>query len=191
MAVCYSLATLSSTKPLLSHKKTTSIANLKSHGRKLQSSLVGAKLAISKTTRPLSSRRLGTSSSEVTCSTSASPLPSALLFDCDGVLVDTEKDGHRVSYNETFKEKELGVTWDVDLYAELLKIGGGKERMTAYFNKTGWPKNAPKSEEERKAFVASLHKRKTELFAALIEKRLLPLRPGVVKLVTIRSSVFA
>ncbi|KAK8488956.1 hypothetical protein V6N13_060924 [Hibiscus sabdariffa] len=114
---------------------------------------------------------------------SSTALPSALLFDCDGVLVDTEKDGHRVSFNDTFNEKELGVTWDVDLYGELLKIGGGKERMTAYFNKTGWPDNAPKSEEERKEFIASLHKRKTELFMALIENRLLPLRPGVAKLV--------
>nr|POF27674.1 haloacid dehalogenase-like hydrolase domain-containing protein [Quercus suber] len=110
-------------------------------------------------------------------------LPSALLFDCDGVLVDTEKDGHRISFNDTFKERELGVTWDVDLYGELLKIGGGKERMTAYFNKTGWPEKAPKSEEERKEFIASLHKRKTELFMALIEKKLLPLRPGVGKLI--------
>ncbi|XP_073145174.1 CBBY-like protein [Henckelia pumila] len=121
----------------------------------------------------------------VKCMASAAPsvLPKALLFDCDGVLVDTEKDGHRVSFNETFAEKELGVAWDVDLYGELLKIGGGKERMTAYFNDVGWPDNAPKIEEERKQFVASLHKRKTELFMALIEKKLLPLRPGVAKLV--------
>ncbi|CAA3007477.1 haloacid dehalogenase-like hydrolase domain-containing At3g48420 [Olea europaea subsp. europaea] len=80
-------------------------------------------------------------------------------------------------------QRELGVTWDVDLYGELLKIGGGKERMTAYFNKVGWPEKAPKSEEERKEFIASLHKRKTELFMALIEKKLLPLRPGVAKLI--------
>ncbi|KAI4365966.1 hypothetical protein MLD38_021899 [Melastoma candidum] len=116
----------------------------------------------------------------VTCSAA---LPSALLFDCDGVLVDTEKDGHRISFNDTFQEKELGVTWDVDLYGELLKIGGGKERMTAYFNKVGWPEKAPKGEAERKEFIASLHKRKTELFMALIEKKLLPLRPGVAKLI--------
>ncbi|KAJ0578392.1 putative beta-phosphoglucomutase [Helianthus annuus] len=113
----------------------------------------------------------------------SSVLPSALLFDCDGVLVDTEKDGHRVSFNDTFNEKELGVTWDVDLYGELLEIGGGKERMTAYFNETGWPANAPKGEQERKDFIASLHKRKTELFMVLIEKKLLPLRPGVAKLI--------
>lgn len=121
----------------------------------------------------------------VKCMASAEPsvLPKALLFDCDGVLVDTEKDGHRISFNETFAEKQLGVTWDVDLYGELLKIGGGKERITAYFNKVGWPENAPKIEEERKQFVATLHKRKTELFMALIEKKLLPLRPGVAKLI--------
>ncbi|KAG6529311.1 hypothetical protein ZIOFF_011508 [Zingiber officinale] len=123
------------------------------------------------------------SSTSPVTSPSSSPLPSALLFDCDGVLVDTEKDGHRVSFNETFAERELGVSWDVQLYGELLKIGGGKERMTAYFNKTGWPAKAPKTEEERKDFIASLHKRKTDLFMALIEKKLLPLRPGVERLI--------
>ncbi|WOH02763.1 hypothetical protein DCAR_0522152 [Daucus carota subsp. sativus] len=51
--------------------------------------------------------------------------------------------------------------------------------MTTYFNKTKWPEKAPKSEEEQKDFIASLHKRKTELFMVLIEKKLLPLRPGV------------
>ncbi|KAI5084546.1 hypothetical protein GOP47_0000715 [Adiantum capillus-veneris] len=110
-------------------------------------------------------------------------LPEAIFFDCDGVLVDTERDGHRVSFNETFKEKGLDVVWDVDLYGELLKIGGGKERITAYFNKVGWPTAAPSAEQARKDFVASLHKRKTALFMELIEKKLLPLRPGVARLI--------
>uniref|UniRef100_A0A0C9S6E3 TSA: Wollemia nobilis Ref_Wollemi_Transcript_11200_1166 transcribed RNA sequence n=1 Tax=Wollemia nobilis TaxID=56998 RepID=A0A0C9S6E3_9CONI len=110
-------------------------------------------------------------------------LPEALLFDCDGVLVDTERDGHRISFIEAFKEKGLNVNWDVELYGELLKIGGGKERMTAYFNKTGWPDAAPKTEGEKKEFIASLHRRKTELFMSLIEKRLLPLRPGVARII--------
>ncbi|KHN05797.1 CBBY-like protein [Glycine soja] len=130
--------------------------------------------------------RLNVPPRRLSCSASASSsstLPSALLFDCDGVLVDTEKDGHRISFNQTFQERELGVTWDVDLYGELLKIGGGKERMTAYFNKVGWPANAPTGEQERKEFIASLHKQKTELFMALIEKKLLPLRPGVAKII--------
>ncbi|XP_020107164.1 haloacid dehalogenase-like hydrolase domain-containing protein At3g48420 [Ananas comosus] len=127
--------------------------------------------------------RSSSTSSSSSSSSPATGLPAALLFDCDGVLVDTERDGHRISFNETFAEKELGVSWDVELYGELLKIGGGKERMTAYFNKTGWPAKAPKTEEERKQFIASLHKRKTELFMSLIEKKLLPLRPGVQRLI--------
>ncbi|KAL3698079.1 hypothetical protein R1sor_012155 [Riccia sorocarpa] len=113
----------------------------------------------------------------------AEALPEALLFDCDGVLVDTERDGHRISFNIAFQEKGLPTDWDVELYGELLKIGGGKERMTHYFNKVGWPEAAPTSESERKEFVAGLHKRKTDLFMDLVEKGSLPLRPGVASLI--------
>lgn len=31
--------------------------------------------------------------------------PDALLFDCDGVLVDTEAEGHRIAFNKAFEEK--------------------------------------------------------------------------------------
>ncbi len=54
----------------------------------------------------------------------------ALIFDCDGVLVDTERDGHRVAFNRAFEAAGIDAEWDVDLYGELLKIAGGKERMT-------------------------------------------------------------
>ncbi|KAG6383023.1 hypothetical protein SASPL_157238 [Salvia splendens] len=169
-----STSSSSSSKNLFFAKKTAFLPSSSSC-----SAMGASKIGIS--IKKKSGERLGV----VKCMASAAPsvLPKALLFDCDGVLVDTEKDGHRVSFNDTFAEKELGVTWDVDLYGELLKIGGGKERMTAYFNKVGWPDKAPTTEQDRKDFIASLHKRKTELFMALIEKKLLPLRPGVAKLV--------
>ncbi|XP_058749102.1 CBBY-like protein [Vicia villosa] len=163
--------------------KTTSLISLLKHNKDHE------QRCTSKSSFTFSALKISTPKtrrSKLICSASASEaltLPAALLFDCDGVLVDTEKDGHRISFNDTFQEKELGVTWDVELYGELLKIGGGKERMTAYFNKTGWPANAPTGEQERKDFIASLHKRKTELFMVLIEKKLLPLRPGVAKLI--------
>lgn len=54
----------------------------------------------------------------------------ALLFDCDGVIAETERDVHRISFNQAFKHKGLSNEWDADLYGKLLKIGGGKERMT-------------------------------------------------------------
>ena len=51
----------------------------------------------------------------------------AVFFDQDGVIVDTERDGHRVAFNRTFREFGLAVEWDVATYGELLRIGGGKE----------------------------------------------------------------
>ncbi len=63
----------------------------------------------------------------------------ALIFDCDGVLADTERDGHRVAFNNAFAEKGLAIEWGVELYGELLEVSGGKERMRHYFNKRGWP----------------------------------------------------
>merc|ERR1719163_42966 len=58
----------------------------------------------------------------------------AILFDCDGVLADTERDGHRVSFNKVFAEKGYEFEWGVEEYGRLCEVGGGKERMTAYFN---------------------------------------------------------
>lgn len=103
----------------------------------------------------------------------------ALIFDCDGVLVDTERDGHRVSFNKAFKAKGLDAEWDVALYKKLLEIAGGKERMKFYFDQNGWPKNVT----DKDAFIKELHKLKTDLFMQLIESGELPLRPGVARLV--------
>ena len=104
----------------------------------------------------------------------------ALIFDCDGVLVDTERDGHRVAFNQAFTKAGLDVSWDVDLYGELLKIAGGKERMRHYFESAGWPAGAA---NDKDAFLAELHKTKTAIFADLINQGQLPLRPGVLRLV--------
>lgn len=103
----------------------------------------------------------------------------ALIFDCDGVLVDTERDGHRVAFNRAFAEIGLDVSWDVELYGELLKVAGGKERMRAYFEKAGWPAEAKDKDE----FIADLHKRKTNIFADLIASGQLPLRAGINRII--------
>jgi HAD superfamily hydrolase (TIGR01509 family) len=103
----------------------------------------------------------------------------ALIFDCDGVIVDTERDGHRVAFNRAFQAIGLDVEWDVALYGRLLQVAGGKERMTHYFDENGWPENV----EDKDAFIKELHKLKTDLFMKIIESGELPLRPGVARLV--------
>lgn len=107
----------------------------------------------------------------------------AVIFDCDGVLSQTEKDGHRVAFNMAFEERGLGVVWDEALYGRLLETGGGKERMSAYWNGLGkWPEGFD-SVAERNYLVRSLHKRKTEIFMDLVADGGLPLREGVQRLV--------
>jgi len=100
----------------------------------------------------------------------------ALLFDCDGVIAETERDCHRVTFNQAFKQKGLTTEWDVELYGKLLKIGGGKERMTFHFDQVGWPSEIP--QEQRVDFIKDLHKLKTELFQSAVESGIVPARPG-------------
>lgn len=103
----------------------------------------------------------------------------ALIFDCDGVLADTERDGHRVAFNRAFGALGLDAEWGVGLYGELLKVAGGKERMKHYFDSAGWPAGCKDKEE----LIRELHKVKTEAFRSMIFLGELPLRSGVVRLI--------
>jgi hypothetical protein len=105
----------------------------------------------------------------------------AILFDCDGVLADTERDGHRPAFNRAFQNNGINEEWDVELYGKLLEIGGGKERMTAHWNEVGWPDVIP--EELRSEKVKALHLEKTDIFMDMIGEGSIPLRPGVLRLV--------
>ncbi len=104
----------------------------------------------------------------------------AIIFDCDGVLVDTERDGHRVAFNRAFAALGLGVEWDVPTYGELLLISGGKERMRHYFDQHGWPAGRAESQDE---LITALHRTKTDLFTDIIASGQLPLRPGIRRIV--------
>jgi HAD superfamily hydrolase (TIGR01509 family) len=106
----------------------------------------------------------------------------AIIFDQDGVIIDTERDGHRVAFNETFREFGFDVEWDVEKYHQLLQIAGGKERMKHHLATEGF--GVEVKAEEVDDLIKKLHKRKTEIFVQLIETGKLPLRPGVQRLMT-------
>lgn len=103
----------------------------------------------------------------------------AVIFDCDGVLADTERDGHRVAFNKAFANKGFAVEWGVELYGKLLEVSGGKERMKHYFDSHGWPRDVA----DKDALIKELHKLKTDFFLQIIESGELPLRSGVARLV--------
>jgi len=104
----------------------------------------------------------------------------ALIFDVDGTLADTERDGHRVAFNQAFKEAGLDWNWTPELYGELLQVTGGKERIRLYVEKflTDF-----KLEEEITTFAANLHKRKTHFYLELLKSGAIPLRSGVERLI--------
>jgi HAD superfamily hydrolase (TIGR01509 family) len=108
----------------------------------------------------------------------------ALIFDCDGVLADTERDGHRPAFNETFAEVGLPVRWSVEEYGVKLKIGGGKERMASlltdeFVRANGLPSDA----DGQKELLADWHRRKTARYKEMVKAGQLPARPGIARIV--------
>lgn len=104
----------------------------------------------------------------------------ALIFDVDGTLADTERDGHRVAFNLAFEQAGLKWHWDVELYGELLAVTGGKERM-AHYARLHDP--AFLARPERDTLIRKLHTLKTQHYVHLVQAGRLPLRPGVAALI--------
>jgi HAD superfamily hydrolase (TIGR01509 family) len=103
----------------------------------------------------------------------------ALLFDVDGTLADTERDGHRPAFNAAFREYGLDWDWDVALYGQLLAVTGGKERMKYYVDKFRPDYVKPADFDD---LVAELHRAKTRHYTRMLAEGGIPLRPGVKRL---------
>jgi HAD superfamily hydrolase (TIGR01509 family) len=104
----------------------------------------------------------------------------ALLFDVDGTLADTERDGHRVAFNLAFAEEGLDWEWSEELYGKLLAVTGGKERIRYYLDNFNTDFQPPEALED---FIAGLHKGKTHHYVRMLSEGLIPLRPGVKRLI--------
>lgn len=99
----------------------------------------------------------------------------ALLWDVDGTLAETERDGHRLAFNRAFADAGVPIHWDADTYARWLAIAGGRERIRA----------ALLQQEQREPDhrrVEALQTSKQAHYAALLAAGGLALRPGVAAL---------
>ncbi|HEY9699605.1 MAG TPA: HAD family hydrolase [Trichocoleus sp.] len=111
------------------------------------------------------------------------PQLQALIFDVDGTLADTERDGHRVAFNRAFADAGLDWDWSVEQYGELLTVTGGKERMQYYIDRYRPDFQVPAQfEGTLKEFIAKLHANKTTHYTTLLREGGIPLRPGVKRL---------
>ncbi|WP_455208977.1 HAD family hydrolase [Kaarinaea lacus] len=103
----------------------------------------------------------------------------ALLFDVDGTVADTERDGHRVAFNRAFEEAGLEWDWTVPLYGELLSITGGKERIRYYLDRY---RPDFTCEVDLTSFITNLHAAKTRYYTEMLARGGIPLRPGIERL---------
>ncbi|MEA2902163.1 MAG: hypothetical protein QOH36_2050 [Actinomycetota bacterium] len=101
---------------------------------------------------------------------------SAVVFDVDGTLVDSERDGHRVAFNRAFADFSLPYVWDEDVYGRLLRVTGGQRRIDGYLAEQGV------AEDERARLAPLLHRHKTEILRRMIGEGALGPRPGVARL---------
>jgi HAD superfamily hydrolase (TIGR01509 family) len=109
-----------------------------------------------------------------------------LVFDCDGVLADTERHGHLPAFNATFEQFGLPVRWSESEYAEKLKIGGGKERMASLFADPAFVAEAkiPAAQDARMELLVTWHRSKTANFKRLVTEGKIPPRPGIRRIIT-------
>jgi HAD superfamily hydrolase (TIGR01509 family) len=104
----------------------------------------------------------------------------AVLWDVDGTLAETERDGHRVAFNMAFEAQGLPWRWDEAPYGELLKVAGGRERLMHDMNTRS---DAPVLADQREAMARLLHSLKNKFYAELVRGGGIPLRPGVAELI--------
>ncbi len=109
-----------------------------------------------------------------------------IIWDVDGTLLESEE-LHRAAFNAAFAAKGLNWRWSRDMYAELLKTTGGKERILQYMQEHGGKVTAQvpafASAEAEWAWVRELHEYKTGLFKAMLRSSEVELRPGVRRLI--------
>ncbi|MFQ5802827.1 MAG: HAD-IA family hydrolase [Candidatus Methylomirabilales bacterium] len=100
-----------------------------------------------------------------------------VIFDVDGTLAETERDGHRVAFNRAFERLGLPDRWDEDFYGDLLRVTGGRERLYLYFDRY-----RPLPGTERDQLVEELHRLKNEAFRRLIDESFMAPRSGILRL---------
>lgn len=104
----------------------------------------------------------------------------ALLWDVDGTLAETERDGHRVAFNLAFAAAGVPWRWSEARYGQLLAVAGGRERLL--YDMQGQPA-APAAGAARAQLAAQIHRLKNQHYADIVRTGALPLRAGVAELI--------
>jgi HAD superfamily hydrolase (TIGR01509 family) len=100
----------------------------------------------------------------------------SILWDVDGTLAETERDGHLKAFNQAFETLGIPWRWNEQHYGQLLSVAGGRERLLYDMQSRN---QAPRALQARRALAEQLHQLKNELYAEIVSRGDLPLRGGV------------
>ena len=98
-----------------------------------------------------------------------------VYWDLDGTIANTELEAHLPAFNNAFKELGINWHWDVHQYIDLLRINGGKNRIS-YYSKSN---NDDFSED----FITKIHEKKQFHYLEIIKKNCVEFKTGVFRLI--------
>jgi len=99
----------------------------------------------------------------------------AIMFACDGVLVDSDSDGHRLALNMAMRELNLDIECSEEQYGKLLHMRD-VQRIEQFWKDANW-----KGMDVETAL--KVYEKKSAIFQKLVSEGKVPVRKGVAKLI--------
>ncbi len=103
-------------------------------------------------------------------------LLKGVYWDLDGTVANTELEAHLPAFNLAFEDFGLNWKWDTSIYIDLLKVNGGKNRIS-HFSKTI-------GEFISNELVIRIHEKKQFHYLKIIKKNTVHLKTGVKRLIS-------
>ncbi|MEM6666311.1 MAG: HAD-IA family hydrolase [Pseudomonadota bacterium] len=105
-------------------------------------------------------------------------MAKAVFFESDGVMVETAKED-LAAFNTAFESVGIKTRWNEDLFARVAGTPGTKARLSAYFERFGWPL----TQHGHEKLIDDLEAAHKDTMMAAARAGRLPLRPGMKALI--------
>tara|TARA_A100001035_G_scaffold189938_1_gene151641 strand:- start:20 stop:781 length:762 start_codon:yes stop_codon:yes gene_type:complete len=98
-----------------------------------------------------------------------------VYWDLDGTIANTELEAHLPAFNNAFNDLGLDWNWDTDTYIQLLRINGGKNRISYYSQSI--------CDDISDNLILKIHEKKQFHYLEIIKKNCVNFKTGVLRLI--------